>query len=405
MSMLQTQDVRVLHVITQLSGRAGAELSLRQLMEHSQGAGLRHAITVVDPSKSRFEGLDEIDVPVFVPSARTRSRLPAAAVAVDRAISAFRPDVVHTSLFEADLVGRAVARLRGTPVLTSLVNTPYAPEALRERRLKPGRLTALRTVDRLLARRATTAFHALTEAVADAAVRDLGLDRRCITVVPRGRDRATLGSPSPSRRAAARRELGVDDGAPLLLNVARQDPQKGHIHLLRALPAVIDRYPNARLVVVGRRGSASPDLDREVARLGLADAVTFTGVRHDVADLLCGADVFVFPSMYEGLGGAVIEAMALRTPVVAADVPALREVLDGGRYGLLTPPGRPQPLAEAILSVFEDPAGAADRAAAAEARFESTYRLDVVMDAMRRLYQEVVAQAKADTQARDAEGG
>lgn len=381
--------MRVLHVINQFSGRAGAELSLRDIVLGTQAPNLRHAVVVLRAQPNQLAGLAEAGVPAFVPDAGVRTT-PGRVTHVRRAIRRFRPDLVTTALFDANVAGRIAARLTGVPVLTSLVNTPYVPEALRDRSVNPAKVRMIRRADALLSRHATTAFHAITHVVADAAVRDLGIDRARITVVPRGRDATRLGRPSPARRADARAALGIAEGVPVLINVGRQEAQKGQRYLLEALPKVRDAHPHLVLLLVGRDGNSTPDLQRRIRDLDLGSAVRSLGVRHDVGDLLCAADVFVFPSLYEGLGGAVLEAMALQVPIVASDAPALREVLAGGGCGLVPPRADVPALAGAIDRVLSEGPEAGGRVEAAARRFASTYDLRHCLEGMTALYRQTV---------------
>ena len=99
--------------------------------------------------------------------------------------------------------------------------------------------------------------------------------------------------------------------------------------------------PDVALMVAGRSGRLTLFLNAQIADLGITDAVRFLGVRTDVADLLCAADAFVCPSRWEGFGGALDEAMALRAPVVAFDIPAIREVLGDEMHAMIVRPGSP----------------------------------------------------------------
>jgi glycosyltransferase involved in cell wall biosynthesis len=377
--------MRILHVINQFSGRAGAEVSLRDIVLATQGPAFQHGITVLRIGMNRFDGLADAGIPPFEPAAALRST--AARVRhVRHAIRSFRPDLVHTTLFDANLAGRVAARLTGVRVLTSLVNTPYVTEARLDRNLDPLKMRVARSVDALLSRHATTAFHAITETVAASAVEHLGIDPSRITVVPRGRSRESLGAPSADRRGRARRSLGLPNDAPLLINVGRQEAQKGQRHLIDAMSEVRRRHRSAVLLLVGREGGQTEALKRSIAHLGLEESVRMLGVRYDVPELLCAADVFVFPSLYEGLGGAVLEAMALRVPIVATAVPALIEVLDGGSCGLLVPIADPGARARGITETLNDPEASERRVAAAAERFDSTYELSVSVEGMRQLY-------------------
>lgn len=382
--------VRVLHVLNQLCGRGGAEVSLRDLIVATQGRGLEHGVAVLSADGNDFAATDGVGAARFVPGS-SLNRL-SAVRHVAAAIRAFEPDVVHTCLFEADLAGRVAARAAGVPTVTSIVNAAYSPAARRHEPVSRAKLELVRRVDGVLARHATTELHALTEAVADEAVSALGVGRERIHVVPRGRSRSQLGWPSRHRREGVRQRLGVPADQPLVVNIARQEPQKGQRYLLEATAWMRhEARCDVRVLIAGREGRSTSQLRGDAERLGVADAVDWLGARDDAADLLAAADVFAFPSLYEGLGGAVLEAMALRVPVVAADVPAVREVLDGGRAGHLVPPADGPALADGILHGLSGRPEVAEKVDAAEQRFLAHYELDAVAVRMQRLYEHVVA--------------
>jgi len=204
--------------------------------------------------------------------------------------------------------------------------------------------------------------------------------------VPRGRDRALLGHPSPERRAAVRADLGLAADVPVLLCAARHEYQKGLDVVVDALGEVRRAGPGAVLLIAGREGNLTPLMREVMAKRGVTDAVRLLGPRSDVPDLLTAADAFVAPSRWEGLGSAVLEAMAMRTPIVASDVPAIRETVGSDERALLVPPGDAAALAAALVATLGDSAAAALRAAAAAARFEERYDIEPVVDGMLRLY-------------------
>ena len=113
--------------------------------------------------------------------------------------------------------------------------------------------------------------------------------------------------------------------------------------------------PGAELLIVGRIGNHSPQLEARVRASPYHDRIRTLGHRDDVPDILSAADLFVLPSIYEGFPGAAIEAMALGLPVVASSLPTLREVVDEGCSSLLVPPRDPARLAETMGRVLDDP--------------------------------------------------
>ena len=370
--------MRTIHLINGL-GTGGAERSLAEIVRRFPALGIQPTVVCLNRRQEGVEaqviaaGVDVrfLEAAKFIPRVRELRTV----------LWSVKPTVLHTTIFEADVLGR-LAAIRSTPVLTSLVNTSYGPERLADPNVKPHRLRAVQALDALTAHALTARFHAITEAVKAAAMRDLRLNEAKISVVPRGRDPQRLGLRSVTRRASVRAALGIDSQTQVVLNVGRQEFQKGQVHLLRAASAVAQQRNDVVWLIAGREGNASKQLRDEHDLLELGDRVRFLGHRDDVPDLLAAADIFVFPSLYEGLGGAAIEAMALEAPIIAADVPALREVLDDGSCGVLVPPADPTQLAGAVLSVLDDEPRRRELAAQALQRFHERYTVDQMVGGM-----------------------
>lgn len=375
----------VLHVINQLSDHGGAEVSLELMLSRLEHAGVHNVVLPLKDDRGasaagrlRAHGVDVLP--------HVRGRGLARIRAVRRQIASAEPDLVHTSLFEADLHGRLAGRSLGVPTLVSLVNMQYSAAA-RAALPTPWKLDVVLLVDRLLGRFATTHFHALTEAVAEHAVDRLKVPRQAITVVPRGRAAAALDASSAQERAVVRARLCLPLDRPIVLNVARQEPQKGQVHLVRAMADVRRAVPDVLLLVAGREGTASQAVQQEIDGAGLGDSVCLMGARSDVPDLLCAADIFAFASRWEGMGGAVLEAMAAGLPVVAFDIAPVREILGG--HGRLVPSGDEAALADALAADLLDPEGARVRAELGRERFAAEYGIDAVIPRMADLYRSV----------------
>jgi glycosyltransferase involved in cell wall biosynthesis len=306
-----------------------------------------------------------------------------------RIVAEESPDLIHTTILASNLVGRLASIGTRVKVLTSLVNTPYAPIRKQDPRVRPMALAAVRMVDIATARRLTDHFHAITEAVKSWAVADMGIDPSLITVVHRGRDPDRLGETGPERKRAARRALGLKDDDQVVLTVGRQEFQKGQRYLLEAVAALAPSRPHLRLLMAGRRGASSPELDRLLAAPELAGRVHVLGHREDVPDLLAASDLFAFPSLFEGLGGSVLEAMALGLPIVASDLPAVREIVEEGTNALLVPVEDKDELAEAIDRILQDPSLARDFGRRSREifleRFTSTRSTEAMIDLYRQL--------------------
>ena len=297
-----------------------------------------------------------------------------------------RFDLVHTMLFASDITGRLAAWGTGIPVLSSIVNTTYDPERLADPHVSAWKVGLIRQVDGWTARHLTRRLHAISEEVRDSAKRALGVPNSHIVVIPRGRDPDTFTPPSIDVGNAIRQGMGLVAQAPVFLMLGRQEYQKGHATLLEAWPTVLAALPNAVLLLAGRPGNESKRLAAITNRLKIIDTVRFLGFRQDVANLLAVADVFVFPSRYEGLGGALLEAMAAQVPVVVTDLAVTREVL--GNDAWFFPAGDVAALARELIAASESSDDAIP--AAALGRFMERFTLEAVGSQMAALYRDIV---------------
>jgi glycosyltransferase involved in cell wall biosynthesis len=380
-----TRPLRVLQAIDSLA-RAGAEQSLATLAPHLVAEEIDlHVAYLIEREglRGQIEAAGVRVVSLASPAAGRRAWL----ARMTDLVGELRPDVVHTTLFEADLSGRRAAARCGVPCVSSFVNTTYEPAQARRENLGRLRLRAAQAVDAYTARRVAR-FHAVTEHVAQVMGRRLFIPRSKIEVIPRGRDDAALGRRTADRRAQARQRLGVDPGDPLVVAVGRQEPQKGLDVLLAAVPLVRARHPAVRVVVAGREGRASAALGDAVRHGDLAGTVTFLGMRSDVPDLLAAADVFAFPSRWEGAGGTLLEAMALEAPIVTSDLATLRTTVDDS-VAVLVRPDDAGALAAGIVGILDEPAAATARARAGRARFEAEFTIGTGARRMARLYEGV----------------
>lgn len=245
-----------------------------------------------------------------------------------RALVLMQPDVVQTYTATADLWGRAAALLARVPVLVSAARTD--------------RMSAsMKLLDPF-----TTAFTANSDAVLASLVRQRGVAPSDVTIIRNGISLQRYArSPQP-----AQPEFVVG-------TVARLDWQKNLPCLLKAVALQARQRPGLRLEIVGD-GEERQNLTREVEALGTASIVTFWGMRDDVPELMKRWDAAVLPSWHEGQSNFLMEAMAARLPIAASDIPANRELLEGGRAGRLFAPEDPQALADILGGFRDDPASA-----------------------------------------------
>jgi glycosyltransferase involved in cell wall biosynthesis len=180
-----------------------------------------------------------------------------------------------------------------------------------------------------------------------------------------------------ARAESGRARAPADRNARRLLMVGWLQPAKDHDSMLRALAVLHSRGIPVHLDIAGAafRQAARDRLVALARSLGVSDSVTFLGHRDDIAELMGASDVVVHATHSEGFGLVLIEAFASGTPVVATDIPACREVLDGGRCGMLVPPGKPDALADAIERVLTDDALRRSLVQAASERVRTEYHV------------------------------
>lgn len=383
-----------LHVVQMIDSLAsgGAERSLAELAPHLVSQGVRISVVVLHDRPGLAPQMRDSGASVQVLDGATRPAWLRAALVLLRTT---RPDLVHTTLFDADVVGRMAAYLARVPVVSSIVNMAYGPEHLAEAGLWGAKVRAAQLAD-LGTCRLVERFRAVSTGAKESAVHRLRIPSERIEIIPEGRDATAMGERTLQRRVAARAGLGITD-QPLVLAIGRHEPQKALDVLLRAVPALLRVVPTVRVMVAGREGRSTAELHSLARALGIGHAVTFLGQRDDVAELLCAADVFVLPSRREGLPGAVQEAMALQAPIVASDIAPVREVLGAVGTARLFPPEDPSALAAALAEVLGDPAGARERAARAREQFLSRYDAATIAERMLGFYHAAVHSARPAT--------
>ena len=311
-----------------------------------------------------------------------------------RILKSERPDVIHTALFRSDLVGRLAAIGTTIPVISSLVSTPYRPIRFRDPHVNKRTLRIMQLLDAATGRLFNSHFHAVSHAAKAAAIVDIHLPAQRITVIQRGRNAKRLGEPSQARRQQARQTLNLAPEAKVLVNLGRHEYAKGQHHILEAMAQLRDCHPEMVLLLAGRTGLATPKLEHLCTQAGLSGQVRFLGYREDIPDILAAADLFVFPSLYEGLPGAVLEAMALGLPIVAFDIPPVREVVAVNENALLVETGSTVQFTAAIQTLLADRALADRFSQCSRAIFLERYTLEKSAAQMVDLYTRV-ADSKA----------
>jgi glycosyltransferase involved in cell wall biosynthesis len=215
-------------------------------------------------------------------------------------------------------------------------------------------------------------------------VAHLGVPEERFEVIPNGVDVTRMAR---ADRSSARRALGAPDGALVVGSVGRLVPVKNYALLLRAFGRLAASTPGpVRLVLLGD-GPERATLERAAAASGIASLVQLPGHRDDVPELLVGLDVFVLPSLNEGMSNTLLEAMAAGVPVVASDVGGNREIVEDDRSGMLFPSGEEAALLERLRRLAGDPGSRARLGKAGQERVMRDFSMGAMIRSYEALYE------------------
>jgi len=292
-------------------------------------------------------------------------------------------DILHTHGGIAGLYGRPAARRARTP---AIVHTLHGIHYIHYRNPFLRRLYVL--LERKYSRSTDRLILVCQSDLRQARRHRLAPEEK-MTVILNGTDfRPELEANDIARR---RIELGWLPDWPVIGTVARLHRQKGVVNLLRAAPKILNAFPEVRVAVVGE-GPQSGSLRREAQRLGLDGHLLFLGERKDAASFMALFDMFVLPSLWEGLPFVLVEAAAWGKPIVATAVDGVTEILEDGKTGLLVPPGDPTALADAVSRLLRDKEEARRLGETARTLVPPRFPLRRMIDQTQNLYLELAGQ-------------
>jgi glycosyltransferase involved in cell wall biosynthesis len=350
-------------------GLGGAEMVVAQLAEALRARG--HRVEPIVPDGREGWLVDELEANGFNCHRYDLRR------AVDLGFSgrlanqlkALQVDVVHSHEFVMAVYGTAAAERIGVPHIITMHGNQGMTDRFRRR-------AALRW-----AFRRSQATIAVSNDTRRHLESSLGLRPGVVDVIPNG---------IPERagdRAALRAALSVSDHEVLLLSVGSLTPRKAHVVLLEALALLEQRGEGLpwRLAIVGE-GPERPLIEQKIQETGFDQRVHLLGKRTDIPDLQAAADIFVLPSLWEGLPLAILEGMFGGNPIIASNISGIPEAVEHGTHGLLTPPGDAPALADAIGALVRDPVARNQMANAAQQSARSRFTIDAMASAYARLY-------------------
>ncbi|MES2411374.1 MAG: glycosyltransferase family 4 protein [Bacteroidota bacterium] len=306
-------------------------------------------------------------------------------------IADFKPDIVHSVLFNSNLLVRSIRIFDSSFIhLESLVNHTYSKERLKDPRINSTKLELHRWLNRTTAFFGTDHFHPNGLSVSEHFQQKLSIPSKKMTLVHRGRNSKNYDvTPFPKS------EFGIANDQLVLINVGRQDFQKGHDILLDSISLLPDSVKaKVVLVVVGREGNATASIQKLLVEKKLESNVMFLGHRTDVPALLKMADIFVFPSRFEGLPGALIEAEAAGLPIICSHLSMMLEVVEPNQNAITFDIDNTQAVTDAIVLLAENEKVRAQFAKKSRAIFEERFQIEAVHQSMYLLYKKLIKSPK-----------
>lgn len=305
-------------------------------------------------------------------------------------LRAERIDVVHAHMIRAAAAAVPLARLAGVPVV---IHTCHGREAWRTKWLSrqywyDRRITAWSDVT-----------VAVSESTRDYLLKEKKLRPDKVLVIRNGRHLDGF-FPDPSRRQALRREMGIGAEDPVVGVFGRLEEQKGHRYLIEALPRVLEKIPALHVVFAGD-GSLRAELEISVRARGLDRSVHFLGYRQDWMNWMDATDIVALPSLYEGMPLVPIEAGAMGKPVLATAVDGTCEVVVNGQTGVLVPPAQPEALADALVTLLQDPEKQRALGEAGGLRARALFSLEQQVRETAQLYERLLEERQPQRARRD----
>ncbi len=364
-------SLRVVHLVTSFD-TGGLQNGIVNLINHSDALRVEHVVLSMWPETDLSWRLNAGKVQSL---GLERGRVPRAWRRVAEALKELSPQVLHTRNWGTYPDGIRAARAAGVKACVHGFHGRDVHNARGEilRRRVLGRLLAFRT-DRIVT---------LTPTMKREYVRDFRVPERMVEVIPNGIDLARVG------------EHEADEGlrsSYTVSAVGRLDPVKNFSLLIRAFHACRNRAPTDRLVIAGD-GPERGRLEALVRDLGLGSAVVFLGLRKDVPAVLKAADVFVQPSIYEGMSNTLVEAMACGVPVIATDVGGNADVVGRDDEAVLVPSGDTTALRCALERLRDDADERRRLGAAGRDRVTERFTLERMVERYTSLYEEVAGSA------------
>jgi len=366
--MAGPHDLKTILYLSTSSGPGGAERVISNLAASLDPRRYRAVLCLFRPGwlqeRSESRGIRTFIIPTH---GMTDWRW---ALQFQRLLQQERVNLIHAHEFDANVQGAFVAALSGIPLVATVHGKNYFWEKLRRR-----------LAYRWVSRKATMV--AVSEDLKQFIVEKVGISSSLVKVLYNGVD--VLPQCDRAVVAECRKELGLPENHQIVGVVGNLYPVKGHQYLIAAIPAVLRKCPNTSFVFAGR-GQLESELKAQVCRFGVEERVYFLGLRQDIPRILAMLDLFVLPSLSEGLSMAILEAMIAGKPVIATRVGGNPELVIDEETGFLVPPRDSQTLADRLITSLTNKQQSATFAERGKRRAEGQFSLQTMVSSYQSLY-------------------
>ncbi len=366
------QPTRIAFCITDLDA-GGAERALVQIVTRLDRGRFEPFVFCLSGEGELARPLREAGIAVVCLGARKRHGL-SVVWRLSRLLSKLRPTILQTFLFHANIAGRLAGKAARVPIIVSGIRVAEKRGSLR--------LWIDRATDWMVSRHVC-----VSQDVAAFSASRGGLPIGKIQVIPNGVDASVFADAAPANLE----HLGIPPGSRTLLFVGRLDPQKGPFVLMAAARELLPRHNDLQVLLVGD-GPLAENLQKWIAKENLSDRIHLAGRRNDVPSLMRAAEIFVLPSLWEGLPNVVLEAMAAGIPVVASRVEGVSDLLVDDRTGLIVAPNSAPDLVEAIGRLLNDPQHSHQMGHSAQHFVHTEFAWDEVVAKYTALYRELLGE-------------
>lgn len=380
--MKMAERINLLQVVNGLA-IGGAEKKLLELVKTLDKKRYNIIVCSIGQGGPLQKDFEALGVNVIVCQKRNKFDL-SLILTVARLIKECEIDVVQTTLLLADLVGAMAAQIAGKPPVISWETVSH------------GENDILRTGNRHIiaykfAMKRVSRIVAVSQEIKQSLVQRRGIPAEKIAYIPYGVDLKKFARRNGS--VDKRSILNIPSDRIVVGTVARAEPYKGVAYLQKAALQMVEQHPKLDFVFVGD-GSLRKELEAEVGARGWSDRIHFLGFRNDVNEIMNTFDIFILPSLSEGLPNVILEAMASSKPVIATAVGGIPEAVVEGETGLLIPPSNTTAIMDAIRSLLSDHKAALRMGEAGRRRVEENFSLQKEVSSFEHLYKQLLNEKK-----------